>query len=103
MSKPILTLLNVPGGFDVFIKQDEWAPEELAAQHPIIEPPARFVFRRQPQFVGSSEVIFAINGERQPEVETGENTKKITYWLASALDAKIPFRLVTVSERFPKK
>ena len=99
-----LTLLNTPAGFDVFIKPDlNPVSNEVPAQAGVtIEPPWRFVLRRQPQFTGSAEVIYAIDGVRQPAMETGINTVRRLDWIASAPGANPPFRIVTISERKPK-
>ncbi len=66
----ILKLANTPAGFDVF-KVDRGGRETPATAGVTVTPNEMIRLKRQPQFEGSAELIYEVNGERQPAEETG--------------------------------
>lgn len=102
MSKGILKIANTPAGFDIFTKADEMAEPVAAA--PGVEVPLgqRIRIVRQPQFEGSAEVIFEIDGVRQPAQETGTADAREDF-LAPSGNKEAPYMLQTQAECLPKK
>lgn len=100
MNEGKLTLVNVPGGFDVEIYENrQWMavkPSVTVSRNQEIR------LTRQPQFVGSAELIYAIDGERIDAQETGDATDQRVDRLVSSPGAKPPFRLATQTRKFAR-
>ena len=100
MANGRLTLANIPGGFDVAVADSEQGPWR-AANPPVTVTTRQWIrLSRQPQFVGSAELIYEINGQRIPPEETGEETDQRIDRLVSSTNAKFPFRLATQTRKF---
>lgn len=100
MNPGTLTLANVPGGFDVAIRETELGPW-LSVKAPVTIPFGQQIrLTRQSQFVGSAELIYEIDGVRIDPEETGESTGQRVDRLVSSPGAKPPFRLATQTRKF---
>lgn len=102
MSKGTLKLANTPAGFDVFTLDAEGAEPVPAAGGVEVQFGKRIQIRRQPQFEGSAELIFEIDGKRQPAHETGTGDLR-TDWLVPSGLKDDPYMLQTQVECLRKK
>lgn len=102
MRKGILKLANNPAGFDVFTRMSEGEEPVAAAPGVEVALGQRIRIVRQPQFEGSAEIIFEIDGVRQPAQETGTADVREDF-LAHSGNKEAPYMLQTQAECLPKK
>ena len=96
-----LKLFNTPAGFDVF-KVEHGGRETPAAVGVTVTSDEIIRLKRQPQFEGSAEVVYEIDGVLQPGEETGQADVREDM-VVHAPGITPPYRLQTNCFRVYKK